>query len=287
MSFNRSVRGLVTMGLFVSLALTSGAAFASPAGATKIDFQLVTHIQAGVPEQHVFVERNDILPDQVMRIEGNEATDPSNLSKMLYASATPSGSDPFKTKPDPLGPFPKGAALGFTLGQWLAATASGNYTVNGDSAELRLSAQKLVPNGVYTVWCSRITFPPNFGAMHMPCGAPDGSQAHLNVDAQGNAMYSVTMAPLPASTKETATVIALAYHSDDKTYGDKPGAFGQSSHVQLFYFMPEGMPAAAQPALLPETGGATNGVSGLWLAIVGAGLGAAGWLARKRIARAR
>lgn len=133
--------------------------------------------------------------------------------------------------PTPLGPFPKGASLGFTLQQWLAATGSGAYTITGDKAELNLAFQKLVPNGVYSVWCSRLSFPPNVKIVDTPCGAADGSQNAFKADAQGNATYTVKTKALPDSTKETATVVALAYHSDGKTYGAKPGEFGLNSHV--------------------------------------------------------
>lgn len=175
---------------------------------------------------------------QVARLESDKAKDPSNLMKMLYASASPTPHDLFKTGEKPLGAFPEGKPLGFTLEKWLSAGGIGIYTVNGENAELELSLKKLVPNGVYTVWCSRITFPPEPKTEGVPCGAEDGSQNSFNADAQGNGAFSLKMKKLPDSTKETSSAIAVHYHSDGKTYGASPGDFGVNAHVQLFYMIP-------------------------------------------------
>ncbi|MCX9074393.1 MAG: hypothetical protein OIN88_07000, partial [Candidatus Methanoperedens sp.] len=222
--------------LLIILALTSTIATAS--GATMIDIQFVNHIQAGLPEQDVFIQRNDAAPNQVVRVEANDTRDPAILAKMVFATATTTPHDPFKLGSNPLGPYAKGASLGFTLQQWFAATGSGTYTVDGDNAEMKLSFQKLVPNGKYTVWCSRLTFPPDVKIVDSPCGAPDGSQNVLDADAQGNAAFDLKMKPLPDSSRETVSLIALAYHSDGKTHGASPGDFGLNSHVQIFFMIP-------------------------------------------------
>lgn len=199
--------------------------------------KFVSHIQAGLPEQDVFIQTG-ANTDRVWRVEGDAAKDPANLAKTAYASTSAVPHDPFKIGPSPLGPFPKGASLGFNLDQWLAASGSGTYKANGDEAYLKLSFNKLVPNGVYTVWCSRITFPPHFAVVDKPCGNPDGSQNVVHADAQGNARFNLELPPLPASSKETASAVALAYHSDGKTCGGSPCDFGLNSHVQLFSLMP-------------------------------------------------
>ena len=112
---------------------------------------------------------------KVVRIEGEKAKDPAVLAKAVYAAAAPTQHDPFKVGANPLGPFDKGKSLGFTLGQWLSASGIGIYSVDGDNAELDLSFKNLVPNGIYTVWCSRLTFPPEPNIVDKPCGAEDGS----------------------------------------------------------------------------------------------------------------
>ena len=122
--------------------------------------------------------------------------------------------------------------------QWLSAIGTGTYVVDGDNAELKLSFQKLVPNGVYTLWCSRLTFPPNANVVDRPCGAADGSQNVLKADSNGNAVFNLKIKALEASSKETVSLLALAYHSDGKTYKDKPGDFGLNSHVQIFFMIP-------------------------------------------------
>lgn len=177
-------------------------------------------------------------PTNVIRVEGDQGRDPLNLAKTVYAAATPIEHDPFKLGENPLGPFPKGKSLGFTLGQWLAATGIGIYSVDGDNAQIELSFKNIVPNGVYTMWCSRINLPPSFNIVDEPCGASDGSESSFTADASGNGAFFVKLKALEQSTNETISVIALAYHSDGKTYGASPGDFGLSTHVQLAYMFP-------------------------------------------------
>lgn len=206
---------------------------------SSVEVKFGNHIQMGLPEQDVFVvdPKNE---SQVWRVEGdaNKELDSATQAKTVYASSRAVDHDPFKVGANPLGPFSKGESLGFTLEQWLAATGAGTYTVDGDSAKLSLSFQKLVANGVYTVWCSRLTLPPNVNIVDYPCGAADGSENSFTADASGNGSFTLTLPPLAVSSKETVTVIALAYHSDGKTYGGSPGDFGLVSHVQLAFLMP-------------------------------------------------
>ncbi|MBI2656480.1 hypothetical protein HYX03_01960 [Candidatus Woesearchaeota archaeon] len=175
---------------------------------------------------------------KVIRLEGDAAKDPANLAKEVYATAAPTAHDPFKVGPNPLGPFDKGKSLGFTLQQWLSASGIGIYSVDDGNAEMELSFKNLVPNGVYTVWCSRLTFPPEPNIVDKPCGAENGSQNSFTADSRGIGSFSLKLKALEASTKETASMIALAYHSDSKTYGASPGDFGSNTHVQIFFLMP-------------------------------------------------
>lgn len=188
----------------------------------------------GVPEPAKKVE----AVEKVVRVEGDKAKDPAVLAKEVYAAATPTEHDPFKVGSNPLGPFDKGKPLGFTLQQWLGASGIGIYSVDGETAQLELSFKNLMPDGVYTVWCSRLTFPPEPKVVDRPCGAEDGSENSFTADAKGIGSFSLKIKALEASTEETASAIALAYHSDGKTYGASPGDFGLSSHVQLFFLLP-------------------------------------------------
>ena len=174
---------------------------------------------------------------QVIRVEGDQAKDTNNLQRMAYAAASPVQHDLFKIGANPLGPFQKGKPLGFTLGQWLAATGSGTYTVNGNNAEMKLTFNNLVKNSVYTVWCSRMTFPPNPKIVDIPCGSTEGSENSFKSNSNGDGSFNLKLKKLEPSTKETASVVALAYHSDGKTYGASPGDFGLNSHVHIFFLM--------------------------------------------------
>lgn len=203
-----------------------------------VNIQLVNHIQAKLPEQDVFIE-SDTDSNMVVRVEGEAANEAETAAKNVFASSEAVPHDPFKVGENPLGPFPKGESLGFTLADWLAGTGSGTYTVDGEAAQIDLTLEKLVPNATYTVWCSRLTFPPNPAVVDKPCGAEDGSENVFNTDTNGGGTFSVKLKPLEESTKETASVIALSYHSDGKTYGAIPGDFGLNSHVQLFFLVPE------------------------------------------------
>lgn len=212
---------------------------------TEVKF--ANHIQMGFPEQDVYVV-DPKNPKWVWRVEGDKdkKLDDATLAKVVYASSGPVKHDPFKVGKNPLGPFPIGASLGFTMAQWLAATGSGTYTVDGDQADLNLTFTNLVPNGTYTIWCSRLTLPPNVNVVDKPCGAADGSQNMFKTDAQGNGTFSLKMPTVEASTKETVSLLALAYHSDGKTYGAAPGDFGLNSHIQMAFIIPP--PAAAMPS---------------------------------------
>src|SRR5205807_1715277 len=154
------------------------------------------------------------------------------LDQPVYASYSLQANDPFGVGANPLGPFPVGKPLGFTMRQWLAA--GGNVTYGCDNGQSTVSGDlhDLVPNGQYTVWYSRLTFPPNLKVVHRPLGAPDGSQNAFKADASGNATFSVTFPGcLEETSTETATVIITAYHSDGETYGSVPGDFGRVTQV--------------------------------------------------------
>src|SRR5258708_11929743 len=172
---------------------------ASIAQATKFDLHFITFTQAGFPEQDAFNEAANAPTGQVMRSEGDQAKDPATLGKPVYASTSAVAHDPFQLGANPLGPFPKGAALNFNLQQWLTATGSGSYTSDGDNAALDLSFQKLVANATYSVWCVRLSFPPDYREVYTPCGAADGSQNVFKSDAQGNGTFSVKLQALAVS----------------------------------------------------------------------------------------
>ena len=192
-----------------------------------------------VPCSEIMVEDSDILVEddnEVFRVESTNAEE--NLEKTLYASTEETKHDPFKVGENPLGPFERGESLGFTLGEWLEADGKGIYTEEDGAAELDLTFENLVPDSIYTIWCSRISFPPTLHMVDFQYGAEDGSENIFGTESEGSGEYNLELDPLEPSTEETATIIALAYHSDGNTYDESAGEFGFNSHVQIFYLMP-------------------------------------------------
>ncbi|MBI4173654.1 MAG: hypothetical protein HY519_02950 [Candidatus Aenigmarchaeota archaeon] len=232
---------------------TTGAVVGKP---SKIEMSFVNHVQSGLPEQDVFVERNN----SVYRLEAREAA-ASIYATPLFAAAQEANHDPFKLGANPLGPYPKGKPLGFTLGDWLAGAGSGSYAVDGQTAGLNLRFTKLVKNSAYTVWCSRMQLAPQFAITDLPCGKPDGSENVFQTDGVGNGAFSLKLNTLPASSKSEVTAIAIAYHSDGKTYGADPGVFGVNSHVQLFYLLPEPAPPASGVELTAGISNASKAIN--------------------------
>jgi hypothetical protein len=200
----------------------------------KLDLQFVNHIQQGMAEQDAFIERADVPAGQVVRPGPDDIKDSAILAKPVYAAASAVPEDPFGISATPFGPFPKGKSLGFTLKQWLAATGGGTYDADASGAELDLHFEKLVPNGSYTLITPRITVPPNFQVEVGIAGAPDGSQAQLKADSQGNARFHLKLKPLPPSSKETITALILVYNSE----GAFRGEGGKNLHMQLDYMFP-------------------------------------------------
>jgi hypothetical protein len=205
-----------------------------------IALQFVNHLQAGLPEQDVFVEKVG-GSSEVFRLL--DAEKDSYLNAPLYATATTTAHNPFEglTNPAANGPFQKGSALNVTLGEWLAATGTGSYQCVDGQGEVTLEFTGLMPNGIYTLWYVFSPTPPTtpFMSLDLPFGARDGSQSLVSVNADGTASYQASVTPcLQPSGEQAATLIALAYHSDGKTHGSLPGDFGLNSHIQLMGMLP-------------------------------------------------
>lgn len=226
---------LLVTGILSALLIFSVSA-QSESDTESLSYPFVSHLAAGMPEQDVFFEADD---GTIRRMTG---TDPlAALNSELLAAPEVVEHDPFQLGDNPLAIFEEGTTgipLGFTLGEWLAGTGTATYTVEGDTATLSISVRNLVPNGTYTMWCSRINFPPNALITDAACGAEDGSQNAFQTDLYGNADYTLEMTPLPEATAESINAVALAYHSDGNTYGSIPGDFGYNSHVHVVAFMP-------------------------------------------------
>lgn len=229
---------LGTLALSGCLSGTPDASSSSAPADTLELVTMITHVQLGVFEMDVFVQKD---PGAVYRPSPTEAAG-AFADAPLFATGTMTPHDPTFTN---AGPFPEGRALGVTLREWLSASAQVAYLCDdGTNAEVVVRFANLVPNGVYTFWNARLTFAGGAitGAEELPLGAADGSQTVFRADEKGNAAFAARW----TGCNEAATggpgvgpdgaarVFAIAYHSDGTTSGASPGNFGLASHVQLF-----------------------------------------------------
>lgn len=205
-------------------------------GPVSIELAFMTHLDMNLPEQDVFIEREP-GSGEVYRVTGAD----HDMSAPLFKSALAVRHDPFD--PAAIGPHPKGEPLGMSVGQWLKHRGTGIYTAENGVGTLRLEFSGLVPNGVYTMWHAFIALPPTTpfsGTLDLPLGARDGSESVFVADANGKAVFEHTFSPpLEMSDVWTTAMLAIAYHSDGKTWGGVPGDFGLNAHVPLFVMLPK------------------------------------------------
>ncbi len=201
----------------------------------SFDIAFGTHLDANMPEQDIYIER---VPGsgEVFRVTKGD----NNMDAPLFKTAIEVKHNPFD--PKAVGPHPKGEPLNLTLGQWLRHRGTGRYTSEGNVGTLDLEFSGLVPNGVYTMWHAFIALPPTepfSGTLDLPLGARDGSESVFIADEDGTARFVHTFTPgLEMSDVWTTSMLAINYHSDGKTYGGVPGAFGLNSHIPLFVMLP-------------------------------------------------
>jgi len=222
---------LLGFGVF---ALAYSLASAQDMGRIELTFGMLN--TDGMVEQDVFM-KNTANASQVRRIPVTQVA--SHMDTTLYGSAVEPPYEPMKTAPTET--YPMGAALSLTLGDWLNAQGSGSYDCNGQKATLKASFRNLVPNGIYTMWNFIDLDPPTdpYQGLLMPVGKRDGSQAIFKADAKGNASFDQVVEPCPQlSDTQSMAGLAIAWHSDGKTYGFTPGGLGVVSHAQLMAVFP-------------------------------------------------
>ncbi|MEM6638079.1 MAG: hypothetical protein AAF667_19585 [Pseudomonadota bacterium] len=224
--------------LLLSSALAGPALAIDASGdAQEVAFELkfITHVDAGVAEQDVYVQDNP-GSDDIFR----PGVDYERLNAPLFASSEEQSHNPGDASA--VGPYPKGAALDISLGDWLGASGSGSYHVEDGEGHLTVEFEGLVPNGVYTLWhffMANGETEPFIGTFDLPVGAFDGSQSVFVADAEGSAKFDQTFeTALQLSGEQLTAGLAVNWHSDGKTYGVLPGAFGQNAHIQLFSGLP-------------------------------------------------
>jgi hypothetical protein len=202
----------------------------------SIDIAFITHLDAGMPEQDVYIERTP-GSGEVYRVTGGD----HNMNAPLYGTAEMVKHNPFDLSQ--IGPHAKGKPMGMTLGQWLKHRGIGTYTYKDGTGTLELSFTGLVPNGVYTMWHAFLPTAPPVpfgGTLDLPLGASDGSESVFTADANGKAQFVHSFKPgLQMSDVWTTALLAINYHSDGKTYGGDPGEFGSKSHIPIFAMLPK------------------------------------------------
>ena len=202
----------------------------------SMDLNFIFHVEEGLTEQDVFFEREDGT-GEVFRPTAADR----KMSAPLYAPAEPVEHTPLQT--ENVGPWAKGKDLGITLGDWFAAKGSGTYSCVDGEGNIDLTFEKLVPNGVYTMWHDFFVWPPTkpfIGTYDLPLGARDGSENVFTADADGNAQFVRTFKPcLQLSGEQLIAELAIAWHSDGKTYGHEPGEFSTKTHVHMYTALPQ------------------------------------------------
>lgn len=201
-----------------------------------IPLAFASYLDADLPEQDVYIERvpgsGEVF--RVTRADLEPATE-------LYSSAIPVVHDPLN--PAAIGPYPKGDALGLTLGEWRAHRGSGNYTCSNGQASLNTSFSGLVPNGVYSLRHIVAALPDATsasGSLNLPLSPADGAAHAFVADERGYAAFEDTFSPcLQLSNTRIAALLALNYHSDGKTYRTRPGDYGRNAHMPLFLVLPQ------------------------------------------------
>lgn len=218
------------------LILMAGLA-AVPAAADDVAFDITfrNHIADGLAEQDVYVGGTE-TSGSVLR----PGPSFSDLDATLFASANPQAHAP--GDPEAVGPFPAGRSLDMTLGDWLAASGSGEYHCENGQGHLMVEFEELVPDGVYTIWhffMANGATEPFIGTFDLPVGAFDGSQSTFTADAAGSATFDQTFADcLQLTGTQLMAGLALNWHSDGQTYGVLPGMFGHNAHIQLYTDLP-------------------------------------------------
>ena len=206
--------------------------------AEEFDLTFVTHIEAGLPELDVYLPAPN---DETRVLQVRPDTVNGRKSQMLYAAAQAVPHNPFDEGAG--GPFPRGKPLGLTLDNWLAADGTATVSCAGGTGRLQAGFTGLVPDATYSLWYAMVPMPPTVpftGALDLPLGARDGSDAALYSDGDGRAAVDVSFAPcLALSNEQILSMVALAWHSDGRTYGSSPGDFGLNSHVQIFAPLPK------------------------------------------------
>ena len=202
----------------------------------SMSLTFIFHIDEDLAEQDVFFEKV-AGSGEVFRPTG--AT--RNMDAPLFAPAEAVPHSPLQV--ENTGPWPRGKSLGITLGDWFAAKGSGEYSCQNGKGVVNLQFENLVPNGLYTVWHDFAIWPPTepfLGFYDTPLGSRDGSENTFTADEHGAARFVREITPcLQLTGEQLISELAIAWHSDGKTHGPKPGEFSTKTHVHMYVPLPK------------------------------------------------
>lgn len=117
-----------------------------------------------------------------------------------------------------------GTPQGFTEQEWMDAAANVTVTdVGTDTYTVKIEANDLVPNGLYTVWWIEDQL---IGKAMGPVGGVPNNE--VRADSNGNVSKTITV---PANNDYD--MMGMAYHADNETHGQKPGKMGETTFRHL------------------------------------------------------
>ncbi|AHJ28713.1 hypothetical protein PN465_09585 [Nodularia spumigena CS-584] len=125
-----------------------------------------------------------------------------------------------------------GTPNGITKEKWLSANAKVSASPISNSRgsyRVTLKASNLVPNGLYTFWWV------NKKVIGMDMGPAGGIPSNeFRADNSGNVTTTITV-----PTNNNYQMLGIAYHADNKTYGQMPGEFGKVTFTHLMGKFPK------------------------------------------------
>ncbi|MGJ4918891.1 hypothetical protein [Bradyrhizobium oligotrophicum] len=222
MQRSKSLAGLASAALMLAALVPSGASRA--ADATHLSF--VTHAaffsaetkQPKPLDPHAFVADAAALaavgPQNISHVAGFR---PAFIEQDAKTAAVANAN---------------GEPIGFTLGDWLAASGSVTLTPSaGGKVEIAMSFDHLKPGGHYSL------FENHFDQKPVGFTPLDGTATANDFVAGPDGRAKLTIiAPQPL-THDNA--VLLVYHSDGMTHGAKRGDIGVNAHHQLIARIPE------------------------------------------------
>lgn len=110
-----------------------------------------------------------------------------------------------------------GIPAGVEADAWQDATVIAVATQTEAGVEVTVFAADLVPGGLYTTWAVNDAL---IGMQVAPAGGTPENEFRANEEGFGVNTILIAADEIPDA-------LAIAYHSDDMTYGDNPGPMGE------------------------------------------------------------